>query len=154
MNKFNEMLSLEETNNRCFCREYLQIFSDINPKMFSKDFEAARGDKERVLDYIINADMMTQELNYRINRALQSKAVKTFIKKYRNFTSGYTMGESTEIDIYYQDLGIVKSIVLRKNHKIYKGLSKKYNYKIVYGKALLKITLGKKNKYETQIFYK
>lgn len=84
-------------------------------------------------------DAAELEMN-RIKKASKSKTVKNFIEEYRNWSSGYSMGETVQVVYKTTMLGYTTQDVT-DNRRKYKGIARKYNNRIAYGAAELIVDL-------------
>lgn len=91
-------------------------------------------------------DMISAE-EAKIETAKKSKKVKDFIANYKNWTSGYAMGE--RVIIVFKTEHRSQCVTIANNEQYYDGRGRKFNRNIKHGIARLDVDLtGSRAKYE------
>lgn len=86
-------------------------------------------------------------------KVLKSSTVAEFVEKYRNWDSGYSMGETVSVKFVGNIVNC--EILFEDRREVYRGTSKKWNNNIKYGYATLIVDIsGSRIKTKTEIFKK
>lgn len=87
---------------------------------------------------------------YKIDRQRKSAKVREFTEQYKNWHSGYSMGEA--VKVVYEGNLIVERDTIKNSKKEYCGKAKRWNSNIKYGSATLFVDLtGNRAKYRVEI---
>lgn len=132
---------------RAFCRFYFGKFitqkKDVD--LFNTLIKSDRCGGDFFKACTIYEMTIEMELE-KIENAKKSKKVKDFVKEYKEWSSGYSMGEKVHVKYVTEHRTSYETI--RDTREVYSGSGKKYNNNIKYGEILLVVDLtGSKNKY-------
>ena len=109
--------------------------------------------KDNFLKYWQISDERKYFVNMKCESCLKSNAYKKFVEEYKNWSSGYSMGETIDVllTIKIGEYVYKKCDIIADYREKYRGDAKKYNNKIKYGSATLNIVYDNNKKMKSSI---